>query len=238
MTRVGWMQEVPNGAKRKARTEAAHALTRREQPLLMAERQAVRRDTTLAWLERWFAEQRLTLFTGLERENKVLQDTIRARVAAGRALPADATMARLEAVELADRRDELSRDLATSGAALQRWVGDAAGAALAGPAPSLDIDPARIRERLGHHAELAAYQPMADMAAAEAREAEAARKGDWGWEVSYGKRGSAYSDMLSFQVSIELWKLPGLGIGVSPLLQWLLLPPLVAWLTARHARYH
>jgi hypothetical protein len=34
----------------------------------------------------------------------------------------------------------------------------------------------------------------------------------------------------------QMWKLPGLGIGTSPLLQWLLLPPLAAWLTARHAR--
>ena len=29
---------------------------------------------------------------------------------------------------------------------------------------------------------------------------------------------------------------PVLGVGLSPLLQWLLLPPLAAWLTFRHSR--
>ena len=204
MTRVGWMQEVPNAGKRKAQVEVARASAQREQAMLRAERQGVRRDVTLAWLDRYFAEQRLALFSTLERENQVLQDTIRARIAAGRALPADATMARLEAVELADRRDDLDRELVSSRAALRRWVGDAAGEALAGPPPSLEAEPARARAGIAHHVELAAYEPMAAVAAAEAREAEAARKGDWGWEVSYGRRGPAYSDMVSFQVSIEL----------------------------------
>jgi hypothetical protein len=30
--------------------------------------------------------------------------------------------------------------------------------------------------------------------------------------------------------------LPGLHIGLAPLLQWLLIPPLAVWLTARHVR--
>ena len=32
--------------------------------------------------------------------------------------------------------------------------------------------------------------------------------------------------------------LPLLGTGLSPLLQWLLVPPLGAWLTRRHSRHH
>ena len=139
-----------------------------------------------------------------KRENRVLQDTVNARVAAGRALPVEATMARQEAVQLADRRDQLIRERAQAQAALKRWVGDLADAPLAGAPPPLVADPAHLRENLEHHAELAVFQPMARMAAAEAREAEARKKGDWGWEVSFAKRGPAYSDMMSFQVSFEL----------------------------------
>ena len=52
------MQEVPNARKRKARVEVASALTARERALLSAERQIVKRDTALAWLKRYFAEKR------------------------------------------------------------------------------------------------------------------------------------------------------------------------------------
>ena len=42
------------------------------------------------------------------------------------------------------------------------------------------------------------------MARAELREMEAAKTGDWSWGVSFGKRGPAYSDMVSLQLSMEL----------------------------------
>ena len=83
-------------------------------------------------------------------------------------------------------------------------MGDPADAPLAGDPPPLVADPARLHETLERHAELAAFEPMVRMAAAEAREAEARKRGDWGWEVSFAKRGPAYSDMMSFQVSFEL----------------------------------
>ena len=144
------------------------------------------------------------LFPELERENRVLQDTVNARIAAGRALPAEATMARQEAVQLADRRDELLRERVQAQAALKRWVGDAAAAPLSGDPAIPPVDPAHLRENLARHVELAAFEPMARMAAAEAREAEAGKKGDWAWEVAYGIRGSEFSDMVTVQFSFEL----------------------------------
>jgi outer membrane protein TolC len=204
MGKIGWMQEVPNRDKRRARADVANALAEREQALLIAEVQAVRRDAALAWLKRYFAERRLALFASLEAENRVLQDTVNARIAAGRALPVEATMARQEAVQLADRRDELIRERAQAQAALKRWVLELADAPLVGDPPPLAIDPAHLRENLERHAELAVFDPMARMAAAEAREVQAGKKGDWGWEVSYAQRGPDFSEMVSFQVSFEL----------------------------------
>src|SRR5262245_37642665 len=197
MGKVGWMQDMPNSAKRKARVEVARAQTARDQALLAAERQMVKRDTAIAWLRRYYAEKRLALFTTLERENRLLQDTVNARVAGGRALPADATMAKQEAVQLADRRDELNRELARAQAALKRWVGEAADAQLADQPEFAPLDSAHLRENLSRHVELAAFEPMAQMASAEAHEAEAGKHGDWFWEVSYGKRSSNFSDMVS-----------------------------------------
>jgi outer membrane protein TolC len=204
MSKIGWMQEVPNRDKRKARAEAAQALGDREQALLAAERQAVRRLAALAWLQRYYAEKRIALFAGLERENRLLRDTVNARVAAGRALPAESTMARQEAAELADRRDELQREREQAQAALARWVEPAADAALAGEPSIPTIDPGHLRDNIARHVELAAFEPNARIAAAEAREAQAGKKGDWAWEVSYAKRGSEFSDMVSVQFSFDL----------------------------------
>ncbi len=204
MRSLGWMQEVPNTGKRDARTQMANARIDRERALLAAERLAVRREVARAWLARYFAQARLELFESLEKENRLLIDTIAARVAGGRAMPADATAARQEAVQLADRRDELNRQLAAAQASLRRWVGDAADRSLTGEPPALAIDPAHLRDDIDRAAELAVFGPMADMAKAEAREIEAAKKGDWSWQLMYSKRGEAFGDMVSVQFTFEL----------------------------------
>jgi len=201
---LGWMQEVPNRAKRNARAEGATARSEREAALLAAERLAVKREVAQAWLARWFAEQQLARFGALEQENALLRDTLAARVAAGRAMPADATLARQDALLLADRRDELQRDVQRTRATLARWLGSDATAPLAGPAPALSVDGAAVRAGIQRHADLLAFAPMQRMAQAEGQELQAARQGDWGWQVGYGKRGAAYGDMVSFQLSFEL----------------------------------
>ncbi len=201
---IGWMQEVPNAAKRAARARTADARTERERALLHAEQLAVRRDVAQAWLARWFAERRLALFGTLENENRLLIDTLPARIAGGKAMPAETTMARQETLQLADRRDELERNRARALASLRRWLGDEAQAPLAGDPPVLPVAATDLHDQLDGHADLKAFGPMAEMARAEVSEIEAAKKGDWAWQVGYSWRGPAYGDMVSFQFSLEL----------------------------------
>lgn len=201
---VGWMQEVPNAAKRAARAQVADARTERERALLHAERLAVRREVAQAWIARYFAERRLELFHTLEDENRLLLDTLGARIASGKAMPGDATMARQEALQLADRRDELARDRAKAIASLRRWLGDEAQQPLDGEPPAQVPAATDLHGQLDRHADLQVFGPMAEMARAEALEIEAAKKGDWAWQVGYARRGPAYSDMVSFQLTLEL----------------------------------
>ena len=201
---VGWMQDVPNRAKRAARAEGAQARADREQALLTAERLSVQREVTQAWLARWFAERQLALFRSLEEENALLRDTAAARVAAGRAMPAEVTMARQDALMLADRRDELARERARAQASLVRWLGNDAAQPLAGPPPPLAVNPVQLHGAIEQHPELLVFEPMLRMANAEAQEARAAKRGDWNWQVGYSKRGAGYGDMVSFQFSFEL----------------------------------
>jgi outer membrane protein TolC len=203
MRRVGVMQDVPNRAKRVAQQEAARAAAEREQVLLRAEQLTVRRETAAAWLAHHYAERRLAVFDELLRENRVLQDTLAARLASGSAMPADAVMARQEALELAERQDELQAGAAQAAAGLRRWLGDAFDGTTAG-SPEIPLDLGRLLSGLERHAELAAYAPMLSMAQADLQEAQAAKRGDWGWEVAYANRARGYGDMVSLQLSFEL----------------------------------
>lgn len=203
MQRIALMQDVPNGARREARAQAARARTERDRATLAATELAVQRDAGLAWLAVHFAEARLAQLAGFQRENRLLQDTLPARIAAGSALPAELTTARQEALAIADRADDLARDVRKARAELRRWIGERAAAPLQGAAPALPVDGAALRAALPRHAELAPYVPMRALAQAEVAEADAERRGDWGWEVAYSRR-PRYDDMVSFQLRFEL----------------------------------
>lgn len=199
-----WMQDMPNAAKRAARRDGAEARAAKEAAMLAAERLAVRREVTQAWLMRYYAEQRITAFAALREENRLLIETLPARVAAGKAMATDLTMARQDALMLADRHDELLRERAQAQATLARWLGDAAAQPLAGTPPALLPDAAALREAIDRQPELQAFEPMRRMAASEMREAEAMRRGDWSWQVMYSRRNPMFGDMVSFQLSFEL----------------------------------
>lgn len=203
MQRIALMQEMPNRAKRDARQQAAQARIDRDRALRAATELAVRREAGLAWLAVHFAEARLAQLAGLQRENRLLQDTLPARIAAGSAMPADLTMARQEALAIADRADDLARDLRKARVELRRWVGERADAPLQGPAPVIAVDGEHLRASLPEHAELAPYAALRAMAQAEVAEADAEQRGDWSWEVAYSRR-PRYDDMVSFQLSFDL----------------------------------
>ncbi len=203
MQRIGLMQEVPNIAKREARTAGAQARIERERAVLAVTDLAVRRDAGLAWLAVYFAESRAARLADLERENQLLQDTLDARVASGQALPAERTMARIDALTIADRRDDALRDVERARASLRRWVGARGADPLEGGPPALQVGPEQLRAELHRHAEIAPYDALQAMAWAEAREADAEQRGDWGWELVYSRRPQ-YGDMMSFQLVFDL----------------------------------
>lgn len=204
MRRIGVMQDVPNAAKRAAQREAAGAKVERERSMLETERLAVRREAALAWLSLHFAEKKLAAFGALELQSRLLQDTLAARVISGAASPSEALMARQDALDLADRRDELLAGVEQARALLKRWTGDQPDLSADGEAPDLQPDLSRLLGNLDRHVDLRAFSPMLAMAQADVDEARAMRQGDWGWEVAYANRARAFGDMVSFQLTFEL----------------------------------
>ena len=89
---------------------------------------------------------------------------------------------------------------------LARWVGVAADAPLAGSPPidAIALDPRVLDAEIEHHPEIAVVARQVDVAVAEAKVAAANRTPDWTVQVMYSQRGPAYSNMVSFGVSIPL----------------------------------
>jgi outer membrane protein TolC len=61
-----------------------------------------------------------------------------------------------------------------------------------------------LEAHLASHPEIVAMEKQEEVAATEARLAQASRTPDWTVEVSYQQRGPGFSDMVSFGVSLPL----------------------------------
>jgi len=206
MRKIGVMQEFPAGDKRRLRGERAEAEGRREEAMLALGEVNLRRDVALAWVEAWSAGRQIELLEALARETGLAVTAADAAHAGGRGDAAQPLAARLAAEQLADRLIEARRMAARAREQLARWVGRDAQRPL-GSAPDfarLAHGPDDLVEALEAHPHLAVYAPLQAIADAEVRLAEAAKIPDWSVEVTYAQRGSAYSNMMSLMVRVDL----------------------------------
>ncbi|CAM5380417.1 CzcC family heavy metal RND efflux outer membrane protein OS=Stutzerimonas stutzeri OX=316 GN=CXK95_09345 PE=3 SV=1 [Stutzerimonas stutzeri] len=204
MSMVGLMQDVPNRDKRRARVEVANAGIQRAAAERAVEALNVRQATAQAWIASHAIERKLATFDALYAENRLLGETVRARIAGGRGQAADSVLPRQEAALLDERADELQRQRRQARAALARWIGEAASEPLEGSVPHWPLDAPALQRELHRHPQLQAYTPMTQQAQARIREATAEKKPDWSWEVDYLRRGQEFGDMVNLQVSFDL----------------------------------
>jgi outer membrane protein TolC len=169
----------------------------------------LQRETALAWLERYYAEQRQGLL-GAQREAAAL--TVEAGDLAyrgGRGAQSDLFAARSALALVEDRIAATERDIDIAGILLERWIGAAAARPLAAP-PSFDVaavDDADLQAGVGHHPMILMLAWEEQAANAEAAVARASKRPDWSLDLRYGARGSAYTDMISINVSRPLqWR--------------------------------
>jgi outer membrane protein TolC len=107
---------------------------------------------------------------------------------------------------LEDRASELGRRVSAAKIALARWIAAAAEAPLDGK-PDIEIvrlDPRTLETDLAHHPDLVVLASKEEVAAAEVKVAQANKKADWSVQLMYSQRGPAYSNMVSFNVSVPL----------------------------------
>jgi outer membrane protein TolC len=200
MRRVGISQELTSSEKRRWRAERYEAEAERALSEKRALSAALERDTALAWLELYFARQSDNLLTALATQATQEVDASRSAHRGGRASLADTVAAEIGMNQVAERRIESGRRVQVAQTALQRWAGDAALQEL-GTLPDMS---AGETPNVSAHPHLAALHGQEQIAKAESGLAQAARKQDWTVEVAFQQRGSGYSNMVSFGVSVPL----------------------------------
>lgn len=204
MQKIGVMQEVPNADKRRAREAVAAASVDVASAQRRVERLTVRRDAALAWLDLYYQQRKQALFAELDHENSLLAQIVQAQITSGRAQAADAVAPKQEAAQLADRRDDLARDLAQASAKLRQFVGGSADDGLVGDPPAFEVDANRLRGHLHQHPELLAFAAATRKAGAEVTEAQSMKKSDWGVELAYQRRAPQFGNMVSIQFTFDL----------------------------------
>ena len=206
MRRIGLMQEFTRGEKRQLRAERFE----REAERAVAEKSAmlatIQRDTALAWLDRYYAEAMAAAIAEQAREVGLEVEAAENAYRTGRGSQADIFAARSAKASLEDRASEIGRRIRTAKTMLARWVGTASETPLAGK-PDTDairLDTRSLDAQLAHHPQIATLTRQVELAATEAKLAQANTKADWSLEAAYQQRGSAYSNMISIGVSIPL----------------------------------
>lgn len=206
MRSVGLMQEFTREEKRRARAQRFE----READKSAAEKTArlitIRRDTALAWLDRYYVEAQLAVIAEQSRQARLEIEAAETAYRAGRGGLADVLAARSALVALDDRASELGRRVSAARIALARWVGDAANSPLAGR-PAIDIvrvDTRTLDSDLEHEPQIAVLSGQERVADAEVREAQSNKKPDWSVQLMYSLRGPSFSNMISVGVSVPL----------------------------------
>ena len=206
MRRIGVMQELTRGEKRELRAlrfEREAEKSAAEKTAALAD---IQRGTALAWLDRRYAEAMAATLGEQIAQAQLEAQGAEAAYRGGRGSQADVLAAYGTVAALEDRASELASRLRVARASLARWIGEGADVPLAAP-PAMDSVPYEgetLEAHLAAHPEMVALGKQEEIAATEARLAQASRTPDWTVEVAYQKRGPEFSDMVSVGVSLPL----------------------------------
>jgi outer membrane protein TolC len=206
MRRVGLMQEWTRAGKRQLRSERYEREADKSAAEKVVAVAAIERDTALAWLDRYYAEEMAAVIAEQAEQARLEIQSAEGAYRAGRGSQVDIFAARSALAAVDDRASEARRRVRNAKTMLARWIGAGADVPLADK-PSVDtirLDPATLDTQLSHHPQIAVLSKQVDIADTDARLAEANKQADWSVEVAYQQRGPAYSNMVSVGVSLPL----------------------------------
>jgi outer membrane protein TolC len=206
MKRIGVMQDIVNGDKRRARGERAARELGVERAGLTLERTNLRREIAVAWYEVLHATRALEVMSDLVNAVALQQETVGAAIAAGRAPAADGFMARSALETARDQVIDQERVLGRARIMLAQFVGEDAQRPV-GAAPDtsrLAVPVTALLESLDRQPTLQVLERRAALAQSDVAVAQSTKTPDWGVELSFGQRTPYFSNMLTLMFSVDL----------------------------------
>ncbi|MFC5522124.1 TolC family protein [Polaromonas jejuensis] len=205
MRRIGVMQEYVSADKRALQRRRGELDAVRQDAARHSLAANLRRDVATAWFDRYYAVKSREILKTLETELELQLRTLDAQLRAGKASVAESPMATAVLLQTHDRILVVDKQERLAQIALARWLGKEA-AREPGIAPNIEalaLDPANPAV-VASVPSVQAHASEREVAQADLAIAELNKRPNWSWELAYSQRGSAYSNMVSFGVSIPL----------------------------------
>lgn len=200
---VGVEQEIPNLARRRARSAAASSEVQlAEARLGLAEREVLVEAGT-AWVSLYYAQSRLDLAREALDDLRSLVPVANSAVASGSARPAESLAIRRELLEIEDAMTRIDAEREAAQARITRYVPTEDPVAV-GVAPSPTAQPQSLRLNLESNPELMLADAERVRAEVGIDLARSEKRPDFGVSVTYGRRGSGFGDAISIMGSVTL----------------------------------
>ena len=206
MLNVAYSQEMIALNKREVASNKMLAEADQFHTEQIATARSIERDVALAWLDAYEAQRKAELYQRIADEMTAERKVLAAGVSSGGAKISEALRMDTEVSLTNEKRIFAQRDERKARAALARWIGNAAARPISSELPVMtnSNNPEAASSEIEKHPMLQNAHQSEKVAQLEVDSAQANLQRNWGWEVGYGKRFADRSDMLSFQVSIDL----------------------------------
>ena len=206
MVNVGISQDVIPLKKREVAANRMLAEADQFHTEQIATARSIERDVALAWLDVFEAQRKSELYQSMIDNMTAERKVQTASLSSGNAKTSDVLRMDTQISTTNEKLIFAKRDERKARAALARWIGKAASRPMSAELPimtnglSHDVAQAEIEK----HPLLQNALQSEKVAQYDVDGAQANLERNWGWEVGYGKRFAGRSDMLSFQVSMDL----------------------------------
>ena len=206
MLNVGYSQEMVPLKKRELASSRMAAEADQFHTEQIATARSIERDVALAWLDVYEAQRKSELYQRIADDMVAERKVLAAGVSSGGAKASEVLAMDTEVSMTNEKRIYAVRDERKARAALARWIGASASRPISSELPVMtnSTDIATYSNEIEKHPLLQNAHQTEKVAQLEVDNAQANLQRNWGWEVGYGKRFADRSDMLSFQVSMDL----------------------------------
>ena len=206
MLNVGYSQEMVPLKKRELASNKLKAMADEFHSEQVATARSIERDVALAWLDVYEAQRKSELYQHIVDEMTAARKVLAAGISSGGAKTSEVLAMDTEISMTNEKRIYAVRDDRKARAALARWIGASASRPISSELPVMtnSTDSATYANEIEKHPLLQNAHQSEKVAQLDVDNAQANLERNWGWEVGYGKRFADRSDMLSFQVSIDL----------------------------------